>query len=64
MFTNWLNYSKKVKTVFKMKRDQVSTPEIVDSTNVLILVDRKVTTEDIFEGLKISMSTAHKIVHF
>ena len=41
----------------------VSTPEMVDLVNALILADRGVTIVDIPEYLRISMSTAHKIVH-
>ena len=41
----------------------MSTPEIVDSVNVLILVDRKVPIRNMPEKMGISMGTAHKIVH-
>ena len=38
----------------------VRTPEMVDSANVLILADRRVTTEETFEQLEISEDTALK----
>ena len=38
-----------------------STPEMVDSVNMLILVDRRFTIDDISEQLRISVGTAHKI---
>ena len=41
----------------------VSTTEMVDSVNVLILADKWVTTEGISEQQKISVGTAYKIVH-
>ena len=37
-----------------------STPEMVDSVNVLILTDRRVTIEDISEQLEISLGTVTK----
>ena len=40
-----------------------STPEMVDSVNALILVDRRFTIENISEQLLIFMNTAHVIVH-
>ena len=54
MFTNGLNCLKKVKIVFKI---QASTSEMVDSVNVLILADVRVSIEDIFEKPGISMDT-------
>ena len=39
-----------------------STSEMVDSVNALILVDRRVATQDISEHQGISVGTAHKIV--
>ena len=41
----------------------VSTPEMVDSVNVLNLANRSVIREDIVEQLGISVGTAHKIGH-
>ena len=41
----------------------VSSPEMLDSVNVLILANRRVRTESISVQLEISASTAHKIVH-
>ena len=35
----------------------VSTPEMLDSVNVLILADRRVRIEEIYEQLKISVGT-------
>ena len=40
-----------------------STPEMVDSVNAFILVDRSVTIVDIFEQVWISLGTAQKIVN-
>ena len=40
-----------------------STPEMMDSVNWLILADRWVTIEGIFEQLGISVFTVHRIVH-
>ena len=40
-----------------------STPEMVDSTNALILDDRKVIIEDISEQLRIPVGTAYKTEH-
>ena len=39
------------------------TPEMVDSVNAPILVDKRVTIEDISEQLGISVDTEHKFVH-
>ena len=39
------------------------TPEMVYSLNAVILVDGRVTIEDILEQLGIPVGTAHKIVH-
>ena len=39
------------------------TPEMVDLVNAFILSDKRVTVENISEQLKISVRTAHKIVH-
>ena len=36
---------------------------MVDSVNVLILPDKTVAKEDIFEQLEIPVSGAHKMVH-
>ena len=41
----------------------VGTPEMVDSVKALILTDRRVTIESVFEQLRISVGTAHKMVH-
>ena len=41
-----------------------NTPEMVDSVNVLILANRRVTIKDISEQLGISVGTAHKIVYY
>ena len=41
----------------------VSTPEMVDSVNGLILNDRKVRKEVISVKMGISLATVHKIVH-
>ena len=51
MFTNALNCSKKVKTVFKMKTGR-PTMAMVNSVNAIILVNR---TEDISEQLVTSL---------
>ena len=40
------------------------TAEIMDLVNALILADIRVTTNEIFEQLGISVSSAHKIVHY
>ena len=61
---NFLMFNE-VKIVFKMKTglQMVSTPEMVDSVNALILAARSVTIKDISEQLRISVGSAHKIVH-
>ena len=41
----------------------LSSSEMVDSVNVLMLANRSATIEHIFEPLGFSVSTAHKIVH-
>ena len=41
----------------------VCTAEMVDSVNLFILAERSVTIDKISEQLKISMDTAHKIIH-
>ena len=41
----------------------VSTPEMVDSVNPLILTDRKVTLENISEQLGINVSAEQKNVY-
>ena len=38
-------------------------PELVDSVNVLILADRRITIEGISEQLEISIGIAQNIVH-
>ena len=40
-----------------------STPEMVDSDHGFILADRLVTLKDICEKMRISVGTAHKILH-
>ena len=40
-----------------------STPEVVDSVNAVILVGRRVMTEEISEQLRISVCTVHKNVY-
>ena len=40
-----------------------STPEMMDSVNVLILADRGVIIEDISEQLGISVGATHKSAH-
>ena len=58
MSSNVLNCLKEVKIVFKMKIDQTNplwqTPEMVDSVNALILLERRVSIE-ISEQLRISV---------
>ena len=39
-----------------------STPEMVDSVNMLILPDRRISIENISKQLGISVDTAHKIL--
>ena len=41
----------------------VNSPEMEESVNTLILVDRRVTIDDISEQLGIPVSTAHRIVY-
>ena len=40
-----------------------STPEMVDSVNVLILADRSLIVEDVSEQLGISVGTMHKSIY-
>ena len=61
IFIDGLNCLKKAKIVFKMKTSLTGPPKMVDSVNVFILVDKKVTTEDILKQLGISVVTTHKI---
>ena len=53
----------KMKTGFDRPTVLMSTLEMVDSVNVLILVNRRVTIEEISEKLGISVSITQKIVH-
>ena len=64
IFSNELNRLK-VKIVFKTKTDQVGPQwwRRLNSVNVLILADEKVTIEDISEQLEISVGTVHQTAH-
>ena len=52
MFTKGLNCLRKVEMVFRMPSSPitVSTPKVVDSVKALILVDKRVTREDISDN--------------
>ena len=68
MFRNGQHYLKKAEISIMIKhsfgRDTTGNkPEMVESVNVRILADRRVTTEDIFEQLLIYVGTVHKIMH-
>ena len=67
MFSNELDCLKKVKIVFEIKSagrsTMMSTPEMVDSFNELILTDRRVTIDDISKQLEILVDSAHKILN-